>query len=425
MHRLSPLVSLSPLLIVAVFSVSRAASPVEPPAPTAPAPAIRRDFTSAVRLALRCPPLDDLGGDLALLPSGDPVPVEAALDSSAVETAGLAVAEESFEWRCDQGNLLFDRTHSRNFHNSWRPPDSSTISRVSLTYRGRFRAGDSGEILPVEKTVSRFFLSPTRPDQFKDGKVDGYLIGEYPDPFDPSVFKRFEAEESQWPRLHPDCYAPPAAFYRVTRENIDVRISANFTLRFFAMDFPWRSEGFPQYVAIDPRLPRKLEDLLALVRGHGLARTGFTPIYGFRPPAYNLGAIQRDGRNTLKAPFSMHQYGRAVDLIIDDDGDLVMDDLNGDGRHDIYDAAELVKYVNVLDSRYRAAQSDLVGGAGIYTHHDFDERPVQSPYVHVDVRGFLGQGGALIRWPAAWPDGSPISWKTLYPAWFSRTSAVK
>ena len=425
-RRWRPIAGAAALWIGLVFELWPAADKIANrlPPPRLPSQA---DLESKIEISLKAPDFDYLGGDLVLLPSSGPVRLEVELVSRAPEEFGLEVERESLRWGCDGGVLLMSEPRSRSVLNSWLPPDRSAVSTVYATYEAYYRSrGRNGESFRIHaaKAAARFFLSPTRPEQLQNGVIDGFVIGKYPDPFDAGVFKRFETEESQWPALYPWHYTAPNGFYKVTRDNVDRHISKNFTLRFFATDFPWRSEGFPQYVALDQRLVRKLEDLLDLVVRHGLARGGFTPIYGFRRPAYNLGSIERNGDYNLKAPFSMHQYGRAVDLIIDEDGDLVMDDLNGDGFHDIADAAELIKCVNVLDYRYREAGSDLVGGAGLYARHDFVERPVQSPYVHIDVRGFLGQGGVLIRWPMRWPSGAVIVWRDLYPDWFVRQPAA-
>ena len=114
----------------------------------------------------------------------------------------------------------------------------------------------------------------------------------------------------------------------------------------------------------------------------------------------------------------MHQYGRAVDFIIDATGNGVMDDLNQDGVSDIYDAAVIMHYVNILDRDYRQSGFlEMVGGAGIYSGHDFVERLEyypQTPYIHVDTRGFLRPDGTLIRWDGdgtgQWPNGETIRW---------------
>ena len=101
---------------------------------------------------------------------------------------------------------------------------------------------------------------------------------------------------------------------------------------------------------------------------------------GFRSPAYNLGLL---GNNPeLKVPFSRHQFGDSVDMILDNDGDGIMDDLNQDGEIDIKDAFELKKLAEQAEKK-----SPFKGGIGWYSHHDVPER-TQSPYVHFDVRGW-------------------------------------
>lgn len=217
---------------------------------------------------------------------------------------------------------------------------------------------------------------------------------------------------TRYPAEQPEHYRPPRLLYRCTAETRDVPVSTHLRLADFAMDYPWFSLGLPQYVAVVPELVAKLEDLIALLQEAGLAQRGLSFIYGFRAPVFNLDRIEDEGSDrTLKDPFSTHQYGMAADVIVDDDGDRQLDDLNHDGTVDIHDAAVILYYVNLLDRNYRDAKDPRVGGAGIYYHHDFWERPVQSPYCHLDVRGFLRPDNTLIRWASpksTWPDGEPI-----------------
>jgi hypothetical protein len=218
--------------------------------------------------------------------------------------------------------------------------------------------------------------------------------------------------ESDWFEKYPDRYAVPTWYYKITRDLQPLKISPNIALGMFTIDYPWMTLGMPQYIALDLNLVQKLEDVIALMRTDGHAVTTLKPIYGFRPPAFNLGKIASETDTTLKVPFSQHQYGRAVDVIIDENGDNKMDDLNGDGVIDIHDAAVVMHYVNILDRRYRdEGRMEMVGGAGLYTHHDFLEREHavgQTPYIHIDTRGFLRNDGNLIRWPDKWPNGEWI-----------------
>lgn len=366
-----------------------------------------------------------MGGDLILLPDNNEIGLEADVIKSPAVLRDWIVENEGFAWQTDGGDLLHTEFSAWGRVNRWLPPDYSQVTKIAVSYSATFRRPGATQRFNIAKTASVSFLSPTYYEKFQNGRIEGFEIGEYPDPMDPKVFSKYNASESEWPKKHPSIYARPRSFYKVTRENIDIRISRTLSLRFFAMDYDWLRAGFPQYIALAPRLVQKIEDLLDVCHEFGLKVDHFTPIYGFRSPAFNLGTLQRDGSYSLKAPFSQHQYGRAADLIVDQDGDLAMDDLNHDGKIDMWDAGELMKCVNVLDRRYRAqGKIEMVGGAGMYSRHDFVERKVQSPYVHMDVRGFLREDGAFIRWadPLHWPNGDSILWGEIYPKGFVRAN---
>jgi hypothetical protein len=265
--------------------------------------------------------------------------------------------------------------------------------------------------IEVEKEAALTFIAPVKSVRMREGYLDGYKIGEYLDPKDEATLRKY-SPTATWFKKYPERYEPPEFFYKVTEGNRKFKISEHFTLGDFDFDYPWFTLGMPQYIALDYELVEKLEELLELMQKDGLARNGFKFIYAFRPPSYNLSTIIRDGEDSLKAPFSMHQYGRAADIIVDEDDDLVIDDLNGDGEIDMHDAGVIMHYVNILDHKYREENSPKVGGAGLYSRNDFPER-VQSPYIHIDVRGFLDDNGHLIRWPARYPDGTIIRFSKL------------
>ena len=127
-----------------------------------------------------------------------------------------------------------------------------------------------------------------------------------------------------------------------------------------------------------PRISKRLLDKLELTIDQ-LERSG-TPvervgvISGFRTPSYNSGGGDTSGRGAL----SRHMYGDAADIWVDGDNDGYIDDLNGDGRHDIRDAALLLRAVERVEQKH----PELTGGAGLYESNDH-----HGPYVHVDVRG--------------------------------------
>ncbi len=321
-------------------------------------------------------------------------------------TLGVRTRKEELQWSASAGRLS---VRSGVTNNVWWPPAASTLTIIRTDYRGWFERFPEtllwGSVV-VEKSCEVSVLPATPLHLLRDGVIDGFTIGEYLDPRSTATLQRY-GDEAVWIRLYPEAYLPPDGFYKVTVENKDLPISKHFTLGTFAMDYPWYSLGFPQYIALDYGLVEKLEALIALMEADGYPASNFALIYGFRSPAFNLGTMEEDHEYTLKVPFSLHQYGKAVDLLIDHNHDLVMDDLNGDGRVDIHDAAVIMHYVNILDRRYREKGSRLVGGAGLYERHDFRGR-VQSPYIHIDVRGFTNERGQLIRWPGFWPDGTRI-----------------
>jgi hypothetical protein len=358
------------------------------------------------------------GADAILLEELEPVTLRAELKNSIAERFSLRKKDENIKWSCTAGGISSPRNEIKTV---WTPPARSYTATVRLSYsawynkfpRGIFRAD-----IEVGTQASIVFITPTRGSRLRNGFLDGFEIGEYLDPTDKSTIRKY-APQARWFEKYPERYAPPKFFYKVTEQNRDLRISEHFTLGNFAFDYPWFSLGLPQYIALDYALVEKLEDLLGAVQQDGLAKKGFKFVYAYRPPRYNLTSIIRDGEDSLKAPFSMHQYGRAADIIIDDDDDLVLDDLNGDGEIDIHDAGVIMHYVNILDRRYREEESlsrrdpyGKVGGAGLYSRNDFPQR-VQTPYIHIDVRGFLDDNGHLIRWPSRYPDGTPIRFADL------------
>jgi len=336
-----------------------------------------------------------------LLENNEPVPLR--LEYGAPDVTGY---EQRVQWRCDRGRLEREDAPARN---RFFPPSRSGVAtiEVELGFYPR-RDGKTLETSLFGNKATLRVISPSPATLLRNGEIDGFKIGDYLDPSGPGVRK------TTYAALYPEKYLPPPAFYLVDDATRDLRISRHLRLGDFALDYPWFSLGKRQYIALDYGLVRKFEDLIDELNRAGLPGDKFRIIYGFRPPAYNTDRIAQDGGESLKAPFSMHQYGKALDFILDANGDLKMDDLDGDGKVTVRDAAVLVHYVNILDRRYRSQGVPLYGGAGIYDHHDFWERPVQSPYVHIDTRGFLDEDGNLIRWPAVWPDTKePIAWGKL------------
>ncbi len=178
----------------------------------------------------------------------------------------------------------------------------------------------------------------------------------------------------------------PAGFVEVHRHDVDVRISAHFTLGDFLVQDQSQQHVWPKYVVIREELIEKLELVIEELERMGIPASHVRVLSGFRSPEHNAR-----GQHLGMAAESRHQYGDAVDLIIDADRDGRMDDLNGDGRIDIRDAMVLAGAVERVEARH----SDLVGGLGVY--HAMGP---SGPFVHIDVRG------RRARWGAGSPAGA-------------------
>jgi hypothetical protein len=192
-------------------------------------------------------------------------------------------------------------------------------------------------------------------DGARDDSLNGYRIGQYPrDPFRGLAV-----------------YRPPEAFIEVTRENAGLAVSPNFRLGQFVCK---QSSGWPKYVVLRPQLLQKLEAVLEALTAVKPQVSGLTVMSGYRTPAYNKAI----GNGT----YSRHVWGGAADIFVDDNGDGVMDDLNGDGRVSRADSEWLARFVDSLERTGRFGD-ELIGGIGTY-----GSTASHGPFVHVDARGY-------------------------------------
>jgi hypothetical protein len=200
-------------------------------------------------------------------------------------------------------------------------------------------------------TLQAFVIVPF--NRLQGEILNGYRIGRYPNK----------------PLRGLDDYVKPAGFVEVTKENEDALASPHFRLKQFLCK---EMCGSKKYIVLNERLLLALEFLLKRVNDAGYRATTFTVMSGYRTPAYNksIGNVR----------YSMHQYGAAADIFIDENGDGMMDDLNGDGVSDIRDAEVLYRLINEAAALPEA--QGLIGGIGKYP-----PTAAHGPFVHVDVRG--------------------------------------
>lgn len=181
---------------------------------------------------------------------------------------------------------------------------------------------------------------------------------------------------------HPKIYEPPRWYFPVTGPNSNGTLVPGIVWGSFDHDRYYRTtlaEDYPHFIPIRPALLQKIRGLQQLLRQHNYPDR-ITLISGFRNPHYNQ--LETTDSGTLKAIFSRHQYGGAVDLVVDGSRDRRMDDLNDDGEITKEDAKIVQKLMKTWEKN-----NSKYGGIGVYAYHDVTGEP-QTPYVHIDVRGF-------------------------------------
>lgn len=165
-------------------------------------------------------------------------------------------------------------------------------------------------------------------------------------------------------------YETPSGFLQVGETDVELPVSTHFRLGDFITHD--QASVWPKYVALNPRILDKVELVLAKLAQHTgqqftdasgqPADVSFNIHSGFRTPSYNR-------RVRRAATDSRHQYGDAMDLAIDADGD---------GRITIKDEVLVARAVDEVETEH----PELVGGLGLYT-----SRRYKVPYVHIDTRG--------------------------------------
>lgn len=316
--------------------------------------------------------------------------------SSAVKKFALSQGYQEpklvLEWTTNKGSVQPMGTPEIRWDSSSDRGIATVCVNASVVYKrktgGLFSRNKRDEI-SFSVSAQQHILIPSTYEETYEDADKSFEIGRYAVPVSVTAEK--------YPMMYPEKYQCPKAFYKVTKETAGVKVSPRFTIGDFDLYYDYLDYQYPQYVALDKLIIIKLEKLLDLMNLDGVEVPTFALISGFRPPSYNRGSIKQGA--DLKMPFSRHQYGDAVDLLVDiNPEDGIMDDLNRDGRIDIHDAAVIQKYVNRMDRVFIEENSPLLGGAGIYARHDIFERPVQSPYIHIDTRGYVNSSGRPVRW---------------------------
>jgi hypothetical protein len=184
--------------------------------------------------------------------------------------------------------------------------------------------------------------------EVRDGRLNGYRIGTYP-------------EKTR-----------PLGFVEVTADTMLAKLSPHFALRQFLCK---QAGGFPKYVVISEPLILKLERIVEALDRAGHQVDTLTIMSGYRTPFYN--------ENIGNVRDSQHTAGTAADVFVDETGDGRMDDLDSDGVVTREDALWLFRLVDRMD---RMPGALFKGGLG-----DYGSTAAHGPFVHVDVRGRLAR----------------------------------
>ena len=255
--------------------------------------------------------------------------------------------------------------------------DLETIfSRPGQSYR---LSADKGEVKELD-SGEWTWIAPERPGVYEleiSGPFEQMYINAFvKTPFDnanPSLSGYTVGAYQKKPLRQNPKFNAPKGLIEVNEKTAGIRVSPHFKLGSFACHQP----GDPKFLLLDERLVLKLEMLLEEVRNQGIEATTFTIMSGYRTPWYN----KKIGNKTK---YSLHLYGRAADIFIDENKDGKMDDLNKDGKIDIADARVLYNIAEAMDQE--AWYQPFIGGLGLY-----GSKPHRGPFVHVDVRGYTAR----------------------------------
>lgn len=350
--------------------------PDSTPVPASPVqPTVKVDGTpiAATGFAVLVDPMQEISLDLDL-PAGD-----GSVQFPAPTTADLGkprIYEFFDDWRATwrmEGGALRRRTPAGVV---WQAPAQSDACRVSVSIRRQSRIEDTSLAAlqaPVQKSGiegnwQATFIVRRSFDAKGDGIINGYPVGIYPNP---------EVDSAPGGvRENPKAYQPPATLVPVTPATAKLRLTPHLRLGDFS---PPEDRDKFHVIALNPRLVQFLEALCAQLDKEGLKGEGLSILRGYVSP-YARQRLVREGIDLV--PFSRHQYGDAAVIIVDSDGNGVMDDLTGDGVVDVRDADRLA---DIVDSLQRSMS--IWGGVGTYARHEDPKAPA-TPCVQLDLRGW-------------------------------------
>ncbi|MHC4871700.1 MAG: hypothetical protein ACYTFY_07635 [Planctomycetota bacterium] len=196
-------------------------------------------------------------------------------------------------------------------------------------------------------------------------EVKDFALGIYPES------KKSRLEKI---RKYPAQYIPKRLYARITEKNIDCLLSSS--LRVSDMVIPTEKTGKRHtfFFPVNYFFLQETDNMLAMLKRNKLPAGALKVLSLFRTPEYN----SRIG----SAKFSQHIYANGFDFFFDADNDGMQDDLNGDGKVNLQDAAIIIDTIE--EAQHKGALAP--GGLGFY----YFAKGVNKHRLtfHLDFRGF-------------------------------------
>lgn len=256
----------------------------------------------------------------------------------------ISIAEEN------RGKKYVIELNGKKFENEksfkWQAPAKSGHYPVKIKEKNS--AGPGSEI-----NLNVFVLHPAH--KMNGQYLDGFKIGSYP----------------EIPANKKSYYSKPTGFLKIEESLLDLNLTPHFKMDQFITK---QCTELPQYIVLKESLLLKLEYFLEEVNKAGYKADTFGIVSVYRSPYFN----KKLGNNT---DLSRHLFGDAADIYIDNSGNEWMDDLNGDGKSNIYDSNILFDLAVKFDQKEEFSQ--LQGGLSSYKGNG-----VRGPFLHIDSRGF-------------------------------------
>ncbi len=207
-------------------------------------------------------------------------------------------------------------------------------------------------------------------------KVGKHVIGTYPNP---------EKAKSWRVRKHKHLFNPPRFWMRITPKNEKLLMAPHVTVGQMVGFITQKNKKKPKrrhtsWFPPNRHFIYKMEMLSRELLARKVKFKRLAVNSAFRAPYYN--------RRVGGGIFSRHIYGDAADVMIDEDGDEVCDDITGDGKVDEKDGLVIGHSLRKLEKAGRVR----TGGTGVYA---FDGPESCRSYVHFDARGYLTRWGTL------------------------------